>query len=315
MSVNQGSHQEAVRAYIRQANWQGRHITLEDIKRLPAERALSESFHVATLGRTLGRWGFEFGKGTRTQHLKEKDHVVVARQRYLQPSDAIGRQPRAPPCAQKYIWMNRISTRTIAMLSCGIRATRSWIQNPSGQGERLIIMDAITDQGWVEGARVVFTSTRNTGDYHGQMNGELFHQWFSEKLLPQIPERALIVMDNASYHNVLAGHSAPTAVCSKANIRTWLEANHIPCRDDCLKVELVEMLNKLAPAPSYVIDELAAQQGHEVVRTPPYHPELQPIETCWGVLKNEVARHGDFTMDNLKLPLERAFHKITAQTC
>ena len=25
------------------------------------------------------------------------------------------------------------------------------------------------------------------------------------------------------------------------------------------------MLNKLAPAPSYVIDELAAQQGHEVV--------------------------------------------------
>ncbi len=24
------------------------------------------------------------------------------------------------------------------------------------------------------------------------------------------------------------------------------------------------------------------------MRTPPYHPELQPIETCWGVVKNHM---------------------------
>jgi len=30
-------------------------------------------------------------------------------------------------------------------------------------------------------------------------------------LLPNIPENALIVMDNASYHNALAVGSAPTA--------------------------------------------------------------------------------------------------------
>jgi len=77
------SHQEAVRTYIRQANLQGSHRTLEDIKRLLAERAPAESFHLATLARTLDRWGFEFGRGTRTQHLKDKDHVIVARQRYL----------------------------------------------------------------------------------------------------------------------------------------------------------------------------------------------------------------------------------------
>ena len=77
------SHQEAVRTYIRQANLQGSHLTLEDIKRFLAERSPAESFHLATLARTLDRWGFEFGRGTRTQHLKEKDHVIVARQRYL----------------------------------------------------------------------------------------------------------------------------------------------------------------------------------------------------------------------------------------
>ena len=60
---------------------------------------------------------------------------------------------------------------------------------------------------------------------------------------------------------------------------------------------------------------IARQHGHEVVRTPPYHPELQPIETCWGILKNEVARHYDFTLENLKRQLNHAFDKITAVTC
>ena len=47
-----------------------------------------------------------------------------------------------------------------------------------------------------------------------------------------------------------------------------------------------------------MLDEIACEHGHEVIRTPPYHPELQPIEICWGVLKNEVARHCDFTLKN-----------------
>ena len=36
---------------------------------------------------------------------------------------------------------------------------------------------------------------------------------------------------------------------------------------------------------------------------------------CWGILKNEVARHCDFTLENLKRQLEDAFEKITAETC
>ena len=82
-----------------------------------------------------------------------------------------------------------------------------------------------------------------------------------------------------------------------------------------MKVELVEILRKIVPEPTYVVDEIARQHGHEVIRTPPYHPELQPIETCWGILKNEVARHCDFTLENLKRQLDHAFDKITAETC
>ena len=68
------------------------------------------------------------------------------------------------------------------------------VQKPTGKGERLIIINAITKDGWVPGAKVTFKSTKKTGDYHGQMNQELFAKWFKEKLIPNIPENSLIIM-------------------------------------------------------------------------------------------------------------------------
>jgi len=36
---------------------------------------------------------------------------------------------------------------------------------------------------------------------------------------------------------------------------------------------------------------------HSILRTPQYHPELQPIETCWGIVKNHMADQCDFTTE------------------
>lgn len=171
-----------------------------------------------------------------------------------------------------------------------------WLHKPTGKGERLIILNAITPNGWVPGVKLVFKSTRKTGDYHGQMNWELLKKWFTEMQLTNIPKNSLIIMDNAPYHNVLSEHSPPTPQSSKAKIKDWLAQNKVYCRDDCLKPKLVEVLKKLAPEPIYAIDELASKYDHKVLRTPPYHPELQPIETCWGVVKNHIAKHCDFTI-------------------
>lgn len=311
------THQEAVRSYIRNANLEGRHITLESIRSFLNEiSSTEESFHISTLARTLDRWGFEFGKGIRSQYLKEKDHIVLARQNYLRKMrrNRIVRseKTRRPEVYLDESYVNKNHSNDFIWYS---NEDGPWIQKPTGKGERLIIINAVTKDGWVPDAKVVFKSTRKTGDYHGQMNWNLFQKWFSEKLLPNIPGNSIIVMDNAAYHNILAECSAPTPTCSKEKIFNWLEYNNIPCKDDCLKIELVEILKKFAPEPTYAIDMIANEYGHTVIRTPPYHPELQPIEICWGILKNEIARNCDFTMDNLMLQLENAFRKITAKTC
>lgn len=311
------SFQEKARAYIREANRNGSYITLGKIHDFLMENGAGGSFHSTTLSRTLDRWGFEFGKGTRSQHLKEKDHVVAARQRYLRKIRG-NRLPRGgsgtirPEIYLDESYVNKNHSNDFIWY---FGDDGPWVQKPTGKGERLIIMNAITRGGWVPEAKVVFKSTKKTGDYHGQMNNELFAKWFAERLVPNIPTNSLIVMDNASYHNVLSPHSVPTPLCSKTRIRTWLEDNGIACREDCLKAEMVEVLMKVAPAPSYAIDEIAKDHGHEVVRTPPYHPELQPIETCWGVVKNDMARNCDFTMENLVMQLEKSFAVVTAETC
>jgi transposase len=308
------SMQAITREYIRHANRQGAYITLDMLSEHLQSIDSEQDFSIRTLGRTLDRWGFTFGKGTRSQHLKEKDYVVAARRRYLRRkrTNRKGEGTIRPEVYFDESYVNKNHSNDYIWY---LDEDGPWVQKPTGKGERLIIVNAITAKGWIPGAKLVFKSSTKTGDYHGQMNSDLFSKWFEEKLLPNIPSNSLIIMDNAPYHNTLSCCSAPTITCNKERMRIWLEENKIPVAEDCLKAELIEIIKKLAPEPTYNIDLIAKAKGHEILRTPPYHPELQPIETCWGVLKNQIARKSDFTMAGLLIQLEEAFNHVTEKTC
>lgn len=313
--VVDGSHEEAVRCFIRQANQNGKSVTLADIEDFIRQRDADIHFHLSTLARTLDRWGFEFGKGKRTQHLKEKDEIIVWRQKYLRRMRVNRDQPFSPIKPEIYLDESYVNKNHSNDFIWYAEEDGPWVQKPTGKGERLIIINAISSKGWVNNAQLVFQAKRKTGDYHGQMNSELFQKWFSEKLIPNIPDNSLIIMDNASYHNTLSACSPPTPQCSKERIWNWLIENQIPCEVNSLKAELVTVLKKFGPIPTYQVDEIAKKCGHEILRTPPYHPELQPIELCWGIVKDHIARHCDFTLSNLKSQLETGFDKIDASTC
>jgi len=189
------------------------------------------------------------------------------------------------------------------------------VNKPSGVGPRLILVHAITKDGWVDGAKLVFEAKKRTGDYHGQMNWDNFSKWFESQLLPNIPAESVVILDNAKYHNVIVENSFPSNSSSKEQLRLWLTRNGYPWREDMLKSELLELCTRLAPVPEYRLDKLAAEHGIRILRTPPYHPELQPIETCWAVVKNHMADNCDFTMSGLRDRLPEAFEKVTSHTC
>nr|XP_034334823.1 uncharacterized protein LOC117691984 [Crassostrea gigas] len=159
-------------------------------------------------------------------------------------------------------------------------------------GRRWIIVDAGSSAvGMILGSALICESKTGNQDYHDEMNSENFTKWFTEQLLPNLPADSVIVMDNASYHSHLDPESrCPTSSAPKAEIQSWLDRKGIYYNPRMIKAELVTLVKQHKPRPKYVIDDLASQSGHTVLRLPPYHCELNPIELVWAELKSFVAR-------------------------
>lgn len=53
------------------------------------------------------------------------------------------------------------------------------------------------------------------------------------------------------------------------------------------KNTLLELIKKQNFEKEYVVDNLVQQNGHEVLRLPPYYCVFNPIEMVWGTLKKK----------------------------
>jgi hypothetical protein len=147
------------------------------------------------------------------------------------------------------------------------------------------------------------------------MNSNVFCGWLQDQLFPALASRnikAILVLDNASYHCCAAdGSINPEAFTSKAKIIEMFEQYGIEYRAgrankanpeaggdslDDLKQKLKDWLRVNAASQGLIvgkmkIDLLCETNGHfPPLWTPPYHPELQPIEHLWRDVKQYVAR-------------------------
>ncbi|XP_072392495.1 uncharacterized protein [Diabrotica undecimpunctata] len=73
----------------------------------------------------------------------------------------------------------------------------------------------------------------------------------------------------------------------------WLQEKSIPFQEKLTKPELYKIIqaNKPRFPPVCALDYELGQHGHQVLRLPPYHPELNPIEKIWALVKGRVAPH------------------------
>ena len=55
-----------------------------------------------------------------------------------------------------------------------------------------------------------------------------------------------------------------------------------------LRPELLGIARAHRQPPSYAIDQLVRENGHEVLRLPPYHPDFNAIEIIWSQLKTII---------------------------
>ena len=252
--------------------------------------------------------GFRYKKVNDKRYVYEQPRIIQQRHQFLRRMRR-NRRERRPVVYTDETWANSHDGREKTWVEHDdiTGGTKGGIRKPTGKGNRLIILHAGGEDGWIEGADLVFQSMKATGDYHDEMNSERFEEWFRDQLMPNIQLNTLIVIDNASYHSRRL-EAVPTTNTRKGEMQDWLTAHNIKFPERALKSELLSLSN---PQPKYVIDELAKASVHEVVRLPPYHCELNPIELCWSQVKGHIKEHNQkFTLSAVKDLTYEGFRRV-----
>ncbi|KAJ4432446.1 hypothetical protein ANN_21065 [Periplaneta americana] len=98
--------------------------------------------------------------------------------------------------------------------------------------------------------------SKSTNDPYKEMNAVNSKHWFENKLLPNIPQNSIIVMDNASYHSVQL-NKTPTSASSKSDMQSWLRQNNIEYDPKATKIVLYDIikLNEHAVSRTVILKE------------------------------------------------------------
>jgi transposase len=154
-----------------------------------------------------------------------------------------------------------------------------------------------------------------SGDYHDDMNATNFERWLRTKLIPNLPPNFVLVLDNASYHNIV-DHKEPTNASKKCQMIEFLCRKNIPHDASKTKPELYKLVKEnKTKFPDYRFDKIQKEYGHEILRLPPYSPEFNPIEKAWGIVKNWVATHNTtFKLKDVEELTRRKFNEMSVET-
>jgi len=158
----------------------------------------------------------------------------------------------------------------------------------------------------------IFQGGKQKKDYLAMFDAEYFEAWMkklcSEILTDYGP--CMIIMDNTAYHKCYPRDTPKPHLTKKADLATYLQQQGEVVNGDETRAELeTRVRNWIKEHVPFEVQRIAAQYGHKVVFTPPYHSDLQPIELLWAHVKRAVGRQYD-DQTNLKLVQERLENKF-----
>jgi hypothetical protein len=229
-----------------------------------------------------------------------------------------------------------------AMTDCGLLAV------PDEVGTNWLNEVALT-------AELVFEEVLEDGqddsDYHNTMTGAKFVAWLRNRLLPTFKEmypgkKMYLVLDNASYHKprdeswvsnstsqskhdlihklLDLGVMELTTIAGPGKRQRVIPAHKFeasigeggPSKDDLLAA-VTQWLKEHPDHNRSVTEQLMSDAGYTLVFTPPFCPEVQPIELLWAEIKRHVAARSTHnrSLTETREQTEEAFEKITKMFC
>ncbi|XP_065281366.1 uncharacterized protein [Dermacentor albipictus] len=156
-----------------------------------------------------------------------------------------------------------------------LRDVTTGIKQPSGKGQRLIVTQVGSEDGFADGFLYVFLR-KKTGDYHDEIEGNRFETWFSS-VVNRLPPRSVIVNDNPSYHSRRV-EEIPLLSRRKAAIQECVASKATPRHSTMTKKQLLHTKATVKTKfRKHQIHAAPESAGFVVLRLPPCCPQAPSI--------------------------------------
>jgi hypothetical protein len=140
------------------------------------------------------------------------------------------------------------------------------------------------------------------------------------RLILNLPPNSVLVIDNAPYHNVQLNRE-PNSNSRRDFLISWLKYHLPPItfnNTDFPSMQNPDIYNMILPLKlknfSYKVDGIVAEHNHNILRLPPYHPELNPTELIWAPIRNGLAQNNTtFGMDDIIKLADQKLASISAE--
>ena len=148
------------------------------------------------------------------------------------------------------------------------------------------------------------------------MDHEKYENYFETQICKNVSKNSALVIDNASYHSKYS-EDHPKSTWKKAQYAEWLKKKKDPLCKRCSTTDPMEAGKRKAENyPAYRLEKIAYKYGHEIVRLPLYHCQLNPIELIWGIEKNYVASENkEHKLSEVEDLFRKKREEIDQETC
>jgi hypothetical protein len=134
----------------------------------------------------------------------------------------------------------------------------------------------------------IFRSGSKSGDCRNDMN-HAYYKKLLQELIPNLESKSVIVVDNASYPKEQINRR-PNSNARKGEMLFWLDKNDMWYSSGMTKVELYALIRMHKPQyETLAIDCLLNEHGQTMTILLPFHPDLNPVENIWVILKARIA--------------------------
>ncbi|CAH2006191.1 unnamed protein product [Acanthoscelides obtectus] len=197
--------------------------------------------------------GFQYKKLDKRMVIMESSRIVELRQEFLHKVKIYREQKR------NLIYLDETwyDTHDVVQYGWVDDSNKCILNAPCNRGKRIIILHAGSEKGFIPNALLLSAKNikESCADYHEDMTSDLFEKWIEQQLIPNISPNSGMEIPQKS-----------------------------------TKAILLDLIKRQKFEKEYVVDNLLQQNGHEVLRLPPYYCIFYPIdESLLATIRDAVS--------------------------